>query len=365
MGKAIGGKSMWYQKEICELLKVKYPIIQAPMAGGVTTPELVAEVSNNGGLGMIGAGYMSSQQLREAISKVKAKTNMPFGVNLFVPERITISTEEVRKAAELLQSFKDDLKIKDDGIPVSFAQSYEEQLEVVLAEDVPVCSFTFGIPDDATVKNLKDRGKILIGSATTVEEAITNEKVSMDAVVVQGSEAGGHRGSFLDADSPLIGTMALVPQAVDAVKIPVIAAGGIMDGRGIIAALSLGAASVQMGTAFLTCQESGAHPLHKEAILSSSETLPEITRSFSGKSARGLRNSFMEQMKPRESEIPPYPVQNALTKTLRKAAGEQNRTEYMSLWSGQGTRLSKNLTVKQFMEELIRSASETVERLGR
>lgn len=260
---------MWYENKVTQDLNIKYPIVQAGMAGGITTPELVAAVSNSGGLGSLGAGYMSSEQTRESIRKVKQLTDKPFGVNLFIPETPDVSEDELKKANEWLRPFRGKLGISEKlEVKKPTATLFEQQMEIIMEERVPVCSFTFGVPSKETVQQLKTGNIMVIGTATTVKEAIANEENGVDMVVVQGSEAGGHRGTFMGSfEEAMIGTMALVPQTVDHVNIPVIAAGGIMDGRGVLAALILGAQAVQMGTAFVTSIESGAKEQHKEAIL--------------------------------------------------------------------------------------------------
>lgn len=334
-------------------LKIQYPILQAPMAG-ITTPELVAAVSNSGGLGNIGAGYLSAGQTRKFIQRVKKLTNKPFGINLFVPEKNTVSSDQVKRAIQLLDFCKADLQLADFEIP-SFEEmnDFDKQIEVIIEEQVPVCSFTFGIPDEEVIKKLKNKGIFIIGTATSVKEAKAVEKSGMDAVVVQGSEAGGHRGTFLNSDS-YVGLMSLIPQAVDHVPIPVIGAGGIMDGRGVVAALCLGAQAVQMGTAFLTTKESGANPLHKEIVLTATEEDLRITRAFSGKPARGVNNKFMATLKKHENDLLTYPYQNSLTKKIRSEAAKYNNKDYMSLWAGQTPRLSKNISALALVETIIR-----------
>jgi nitronate monooxygenase len=347
---------------LTELLKIKFPIIQAPMAGGITTSTLVAEVSNAGGLGMIGAGYMTPSQIRDQIREIKRQTSNPFGINLFIPNKFTCTEKEVKSAAALLQPIREQLNLhQDDGVDIPTSnhlfETFNEQIKVIIEENVPVCSFTFGVPSLELITELKQHTILLIGTATTVKEAIEIEKLGMDMVVVQGSEAGGHRGNFnSDYQESLIGLMSLIPQVADHVSIPVIAAGGIMDGRGLIASKCLGAKGVQMGTAFLTCVESGAPEIHKEAILQSSEDQIVITRSFSGKEARGIKNKFISEMQKHEESLPDFPVQNNLTQPIRKAASSQNNPDYMSLWSGQSPRLAKNLTVEAFMKSVIDEA---------
>ncbi|QQZ09184.1 NAD(P)H-dependent flavin oxidoreductase [Heyndrickxia vini] len=339
---------------LTKTLHIDYPIIQAPMAGGITTPELVAAVSNAGGIGMIGAGYLNAEQTREIIREVKSLTSHTFGVNLFVPEENVANEVEILKMNKHLQKYREELNLPIAGQTIGNKNVFEEQINIIIEECVPICTFTFGLPPEPIVKQLKEAKIFLMGTATTVKEAQFGEKAGMDAIVVQGSEAGGHRGTFLEKpESSMIGLISLIPQVVDQVNIPVIAAGGIMDERGIMAARSLGAQGVQMGTAFLTCKESGAHSLHKAAILEASEEEMVITASFSGKNARGINNRFIEEMSVYEGDIPSYPIQNSLTKDIRKAAGEQNNPNFMSLWSGQSPRLSKNITVSELVQGLV------------
>ncbi|WP_226529836.1 NAD(P)H-dependent flavin oxidoreductase [Metabacillus niabensis] len=348
--------------KMTELLKIEYPIIQAPMAGGITTSKLVAEVTNSGGLGIIGAGYMTPCQLREQITEIKELTPKPFGVNLFVPNEFTVTESEIELANQFLNPIRQQLNLhQNDNIELpDFNNDFEkfiEQIKVVIEEKIPICSFTFGIPSREVIYKLKQSKTILIGTATTVEEAVKNEKAGMDIVVAQGSEAGGHRGNFINrSQESLIGLMSLIPQVVDHVSIPVVAAGGIMDGRGLMASFYLGANGVQMGTAFLTCIESGAHQLHKEAILNTNEDQTVVTRSFSGKWARGIKNKFILQMQRHERLLPDFPVQNTLTQDIRKTSATQDNQDFMSHWCGQSPRLAKNLTVESLLKNIIKEA---------
>jgi nitronate monooxygenase len=350
--------------EMTELLKIEYPIIQAPMAGGITTSKLVAEVSNSGGLGMIGAGYLRPIQMREQIKEIKQLTSNPFGINLFVPNEFDVIEDEVRSANKILNPIREQLNLpRKDRFEIpnfnTVLETFIEQIKVVIEEKVPICSFTFGIPSKKIIAQLKQENIILMGTATTIREAIENEKAGMDIVVVQGSEAGGHRGNFIDGyQESLVGLMSLIPQVVDNVSIPVISAGGIMDGRGLIASLCLGAKGVQMGTAFLTCIESGAHKVHIEAILNANEDDTVLTRSFSGKWARGIKNNFILEMQSHERFLPDFPVQNTLTQDIRKASASQNKKEFMSLWSGQSPRLAKNQSVVSLITNIITEAKK-------
>lgn len=343
--------------KLTELLGIEFPIIQAGMAGGTTTPMLVSSVCNAGGLGTLGAGYMSPQQMRESIRDIRRLTDRPFAVNLFVPE--AIHEESILQADainQIMKPYRNQLGIGDPVVN-KYMESFDDQLAVVLEEKVPVFSFTFGIPSKETIQELKKNKVIMIGTATTVEEAVELELGGIDIIVGQGSEAGGHRGTFKGKfEDSLVGTMALIPQFVDNVKVPVVASGGIMDGRGLMASLVLGAAGVQMGTAFLTCLESGAHSEHKRAIFHSNETSTVLTRTFSGKPARGIKNKFIEEMEPYTDQIPGYPVQNALTKDIRSAAAQQNCPGYMSMWAGQAVRLSQTKSAGEIIEDIMNKA---------
>lgn len=346
---------MWPQTQVSQRLNIQYPIIQGPMAGGVTTPELVAAVSNAGGLGTLGAGYMAPSQIREAIAAIRRLTDRPFAVNLFAPSP---SAEEdparVARALGRLQPFRETLGLPPAEPPAQVAETFGEQVDVVLAERVPVFSFTFGIPDPAVLAALKANGTCLIGTATSVAEGLALEAAGVDLIVGQGSEAGGHRATFQESfETALIGTLALIPQLADRVRLPVIAAGGIMDGRGIFAALALGASGVQMGTAFIPCPESGAPAAHKQAIIASTDVSTVITRAFSGKPARGIRNRFTAEMAPYEADLPEYPTQNALTREIRQAASRQGRTEFLSLWAGQGAPLSQVKSAADLVQTLV------------
>jgi nitronate monooxygenase len=357
---------MWYQNDVTKILEIKYPIIQAGMAGGVTTPRLVASVSNSGGLGTFGAGYMSVSGLQEALKQVKKQTNFPFGVNLFIPEAPECREEQVKRMQTLLDPFKKEMNLLTDGQVIINHADFEKQIESILKERVPICSFTFGTPSKEIVKELNKEGIKVIGTATTVEEALINQECGVDLIVAQGSEAGGHRGTFLGTyEESMIGTFSLIPQVVDAVKLPIIAAGGVMDGRGIIASLALGAKGVQMGTAFLTIKESGAKAIHKRAILEAGETSTTITSAFSGKPARGISNTFTSVMKEYKNLFLPYPIQNELTKEIRKEAGNQNNKELMSLWSGQSPRLSKDIYVHELFESMVKEVEEGLHKLNR
>lgn len=338
-------------------LKIQHPIIQAPMALS-DSPALVAAVSNQGGLGSLGAALFDVEQIRQKIKEIRNLTDKPFNINLFAPtECPSYSRDEIKRAMEALNYFRNKLGLSElDDITMPAPVSFEEKLNVIFEEKVPVFSFTFGILSAETIQKIKSQGITVIGTVTTVKEARLLEKNGVDAIVAQGYEAGGHRGTDLKItvmEDALIGTMALVPQVVDAVSIPVIASGGIMDGRGIVAALALGASSVQMGTAFLTCPESSIHIKHKERLLESTDESTRLTNVFTGRMARSLKNEFLLEMKKMNSPVLNFPVQSALVKDIREEAKKQNNPEYMSLWAGQASELCRNQPAAELFKTLV------------
>ncbi|MGO1076545.1 NAD(P)H-dependent flavin oxidoreductase [Inquilinus sp. CA228] len=344
---------------------LRHPILQAPMAGGGDTPALVAAVSEAGGLGSIGAAYLTPDQILETARAVRARTARPFGLNLFSPTPVPELPADADRAVARVAPFYAELGLPVPSFPLPQGPDFDAQLTAALDSGAAVISFTFGLPPAAALAAIKARGPALFGTATTVEEAVAWHRAGADAIVAQGSEAGGHRGSFaVDFADAMIGTMALVPQIADAVPLPVVASGGIMDGRGIAAALALGAEAVQMGTAFLTCDEAGVSDSYKAAILAAREHETRLTRAFSGRPARGIVNRFMTAVEPpgETSAALPFPLQNALTRPLRGAAGKAGRAEFLSLWAGQGLRLARRQPAADLVARL---AAETEAAIGR
>ncbi|MFS0576193.1 nitronate monooxygenase [Sporosarcina sp. 179-K 3D1 HS] len=331
-----------------EVLGIHHPIIQAPMAG-VTTPGFVAASAEAGVLGSIGAGYISAEETRDFIRQVKERTDRPFAVNLFVPEAVEVEEARLQKAYETLQPIGEQLGMTSWDTPLSTSE-FDAQIQVIIEEGVPICSFTFGLPDAASIQKLKEAGMLLIGTATTVEEAVLAERAGMDAVVAQGKEAGGHRGSFA-GELQFIPLDELLPSIVEAIGIPVIAAGGIGNKGRMEWALQQGAQAVQIGTALLAAEESGAHSAYKEAILTAEEGSTVLTKAFSGKMARGIQNEFIRKME--NAVIAPYPYQNDLTKTIRSEAAKQGKPEWMSCWAGEGVQMSTQGTVKEILQRFI------------
>ncbi len=355
---------MWPKTAFMQRLGLNSPLIQAPMAGGATTPELVAAVSNAGGLGSFAAGYLNAQQITSGIAEIHALTDRPFAVNLFMPEYPFALTEKIEQIQAIMEPFRQELGI-EAACPVN-PPDFTAQVEAVLAAQVPIFSFTFGLLSNELVQRFKAQDCLLIGTATNVREALALQTIGVDYIVAQGSEAGGHRGTFSgDVDSGLTGTMALVPQLTAALNTPVLAAGGIMNGKGIVAALALGAEGVQMGTAFLSCEESGIPESYRQALLAQEGDDTALTRAFSGKWARGIRNRFMVEMRTAEDVIPDYPIQNGLTRDIRQAATQQSRPEFMSLWAGQAVALSQACTVAELLARLEQEVSQALKRLSK
>jgi len=357
---------MSIQTVLTQRLRLRYPIIQAPLAGGADTPQLVAAVCNGGGIGFIGAAYSTPEQILQLAAAVRSQTRQPFGINLFAPLPAAEMPSDFSAALQWVAPYYAELGLPAPTAPPVPPSRFSEQLAACLEGGAAAFSFTFGCPSPEAIAAIKQHGMFLMGTATTVDEAIILEKAGVEAIVAQGSEAGGHRGTFNGIfEAGMIGTISLVPQIVDAVTVPVIASGGIMDGRGIAAALALGAGAVQMGTAFLTCDEAGIPNSYKQAILGAREHQTRVTRAFSGRPARGIVNRFMDEVE--SSKLPeavlPFPLQNALTRPLRTAAANLERPEFLSLWAGQGVRMARRLPAAELVSRLVAETEEAIARL--
>lgn len=328
------------------------PLIQGPMAGGFTTAELVSEVSEHGGLGSIGAGYMSPDSLRLLIRAVKARTKKPFSVNLFIPTHPQIDPLQVARMKTWLTPYYRELGLSD--VPeLNFDPTlFEKQWDVVVQERVPAFSFTFGTLSPEQMATLKSQDVYVMGTATTLAEALVLQEQGCDAVVAQGAEAGGHRGSFIGDSFEMIPVEELVSVLSSILKIPVIAAGGIYSRSGFERMMKAGASAIQVGTAFLVCHESGASKEYKQALLSASPEQSEMIKVFTGRWARGLTNRFAQEMKIHEQETPDYPLQHWLTTPLRRRAQELGQTDFQSLWAGQGLGALEACSVQEFMKKM-------------
>lgn len=353
---------MWKNTEVTRRLGLDVPIVQGPFGGGLSSVELVAAVCEAGGLGSFGVHHLPAAHIRETAAQIRERTKRAFALNLWVPfedsDEPRISDEEFAHNVALLRPYFDELGVPPPSRPQRFAPRYEEQVEAILDARPAVFSFVFGIPSAEVLRRCKELDIVTVGNATTPDEAVLLDKAGVDMVVATGFEAGGHRVSFLrNAEDCLTGTFALVPQVVDAIKAPVIAAGGIADGRGVAAALALGAQAVQIGTAFLACRESAAGDLHRQQLFSPHPKSTALTRVFSGRLARGITNRFMEELAPHQARILRYPVQNWLTGLLKKAAREQGRPDLMSLWCGQAAPLLRHHDAASLMEALVKETS--------
>ncbi|MEU1295015.1 nitronate monooxygenase [Streptomyces sp. NPDC005840] len=330
-----------------------HPIVQAPMAGGVSVPQLAAAVSEAGGLGFLAAGYKTADGMYQEIKQLRGLTGRPFGVNLFLPqpEYADPSAVEVYahqlagEAAWYTTELGDPDSGRDDG--------YDAKLAVLLDNPVPVVSFHFGVPKPQVLESLHRAGTFTLVTVTTADEALAVERAGAGAVIAQGMEAGGHQGTHRDLpelDGSGLGLLALIAQIRETVSLPIVAAGGIMRGHQIAAALACGATAAQLGTAFLATPESGANALHKQALTNPLYVRTELTRAFSGRPARGLVNRFLREHGPYAPAA--YPEVHHLTSPLRKAAAKAGDAQGMALWAGQGHRMARELPAGQLVEVL-------------
>ncbi|MDT9701235.1 nitronate monooxygenase [Streptomyces sp. P17] len=329
------------------------PIVQAPMAGGVSVPTLAAAVAEAGGLGFLAAGYKTADGMYQEIKQLRGLTGRPFGVNLFMPQPEYADVAAIDVYAHQLAGeagwYETELGDPDSGRD----DGYEAKLAVLLDNPVPVVSFHFGVPSRDVLDSLRRAGTLTLVTATTAEEALAVERAGADAVIAQGVEAGGHQGTHRDnpeTDGTGIGLLSLIAQVRETVSIPVVAAGGIMRGSQIAAVLAAGASAAQLGTAFLATPESGANAVHKQALTNPLFARTESTRAFSGRPARGLVNRFMREHGPYAPAA--YPEIHHLTSPLRKAAAKAGDAQGMALWAGQGHRMARELPAGQLVEVL-------------
>lgn len=354
---------------LMERLGLTAPIVQGPFGSGLSAVDLVVAVSESGGLGSFGVHHLEAQGIRDVAASIRSRTRRPFALNLWIPfensDAPSLSDEAFDLAASRLRVYYDELNVPIVARPARFTPPYAEQIEAVLEARPAVASFVFGIPEPAVLSRCRERGITTFGTVTTVDEAIAMERAGVDVVVASGFEAGGHRISFLrPAEESLIGTLALIPQVVDAVSMPVVAAGGIADGRGIAAALCLGAHAAQIGTAFLACDESNASTVHRQALRSAQARHTALTRAFSGRLARGIRNRFIDEMRQYEASVPAYPVQAWLTAQLKPAAVAQGKAELLPLWSGQSATLARQRKAAELVAGLVAETDAVLARVG-
>ena len=357
---------MWNQTKITELLGIKYPIFLGPMGGGFSTPELLAAVSNAGGLGSFGAYTLSPEQILEAAKSIKTKTDKPYNINLWVSDvddRLAgYSAESLEKVKVLFKPFFDEMNIPLPDLDPHIPSKFLKQVEVLFEIRPAVFSFIFGIPPREILDEARKLGIKTVGAATTLDEALALEAAKVDAIVAAGFEAGGHRPSFLrPAHESLTGTFSLIQQLKAKIKTPVIAAGGIADGKGIAAALTLGADAVQLGTAFLITDESDATPAHKTALLSDESKYTVLSKSLTGRMGRMIRNRISEEIR-YETEVLPFPLQTRLMGPLRTAALAQGKTDMINFWSGQNAVNLKHTKAGELMQALITETEQILRR---
>lgn len=343
--------------EATRRLGIRYPIIQGPFGGGLSTVEMAATVSQAGGLGSFGAHTFVPDAFQDLAKRLRERTNAPFALNLWVSDHDAggehLTAPEIDRLWPLFEPYFKELELDKPEPPAVVHPSFDRQVEALLEAEPPVFSFVFGVPSKKVLAECARRGIVTVGAATSVAEAQALDEAGVNLIVASGFEAGGHRPSFLArAEDSLFGTFALTQLVAQRVRAPVIAAGGIVDHRGVRAALTLGAQAAQLGTAFLACAESGTTDEHR-ALLFDPTRRTTLTRSFSGRLARGLTNRWTEEMSNRAHELPPFPIQGWFTGQLRVAALKAGRTDLVSLWGGQIAPNLRHKTTKQLMTSLI------------
>lgn len=342
--------SQWPDTRILDLLGIELPIIQAPMAGA-TGSAMVIAASNAGGLGSMPAAMLSIEQLHEELKTIRQQSQRPFNINYFCHQPPAADEQRAREWKNLLEPYYRELGVDFEApTPVSNRAPFDNAACEVLEEFRPeVVSFHFGLPEQSLLDRVKATGAKILSSATTVEEAVWLEQHGCDAIIAMGYEAGGHRGMFLSDDlSSQVGTFALVPQVVDAVKVPVIAAGGISDARGVAAAFLLGASAVQVGTAYLFTPEAKVSASHHKALRTAKESETAVTNLFTGRPARGILNRVMRELGPMSDKAPAFPLAGGALMPLR-AKGE---ADFSNLWAGQAFTLGVEVSTAELTRRL-------------
>jgi nitronate monooxygenase len=348
------------QTDLSLRLKLDGPLIQAPLSGGPSTAALTAAASNAGALGSIGGAYLNPNDLQKIILETKKLTSRSFGVNLFAPAKNPeLTSEQIQEALRVTRPYRQELGLPDPKVESPFHEAFGPQFEVILREKPAVFSFTFGMVEREVIRACAQAGILTMGTATHLEEAMKLEELGVDAVVAQGLGAGGHRGMFTpeQADSN-ISTYDLVTLLVKNLRIPVAASGGIMNGEGIAEVLNLGAQAAHLGTAFLLCDEAGTSAPYRKALTPPNHTLSHLTRSFSGRIARGMENRFLLEMQAHPKAILPFPAQNAFTRDLRRKSTELGRSDFLSLWAGEGIAQIRSMGASELVHTLFKEMDE-------
>jgi nitronate monooxygenase len=346
--------NMWSDRRLLDLFGIDVPIIQAPMAGAVGA-EMAVAVSEAGGLGSLPCAGLAPDEIRAQFDHIRARTSRPINLNFFCHRPPSIDTERERAWRDRLESYYIELGLEPaTSVSPAIRPSFDQTLcDLAVQLGPTVVSFHFGLPDRRLLDQVRAAGAKIISSATTVREARWLEAEGCDAIIAQGYEAGGHRGMFLTDDiHTQVGSMALVPQVVDAVSVPVIAAGGIADGRGIAAAYALGASAVQIGTAYLRCPESMVGPIHRQALSRAEEDQTAITNVFTGRPARAIVNRFLREVGPISNLVPEFPLASGAVAQLRAAAEAAGSDDFTFLLSGQAARLGRDLPADELTRQL-------------
>jgi nitronate monooxygenase len=358
--------NMWPDRRFLDLLEIEHPIVQAPMAGAMDW-ELAAAVSEAGGLGSLPCAMLKPEQVREQVEKIRSRTEKPININFFCHQPPKANNAREAAWRDRLAPYYRELGL-DPGAGAnapSRAPFNAEMCDVLVELEPRVASFHFGLPEAPLLARVKRAGCLIFSSATTAAEARWLAERGADVVIAQGYEAGGHRGMFLTEDlAAQVGTFALVPQVVDAVNVPVIAAGGITDARGIAAAFALGAAGVQMGTAFLFCPEARISAPHRTAFKSARDDATVLTNVMTGRPARGFYNRLMRDLGPISDIAPEFPLAAAAVAPLRAKAEPQGSGEFSSLWSGQAAALGREMPARELLAKLSAEARQHFHRLG-
>ncbi len=344
---------------------LRMPLIQAPMAGGPSSQELVVACAAAGALGSFGFAYTQPDDMKRQAAFVRSKTDRPFGVNLFVaPLPGPIAAEAQRAALDAVAGYYREFGLPaPEPVKAPYAPDLEAQIAAVVEIRPRVFTTHFGVVPETQIRALKAQNILIGGSATCIEEAKRLEYLGFDFVIAQGGEAGGHRGTYLrDPAQAMTGTLALTRAIVRAIKLPVVAAGGIMDGAGIAAVLALGAQAAQLGTAFIPCPESGAAQAYKDALLRCREDETRITDKFSGKPARGLVNRFISEMQ--RAPVLAFPAQNSVTGKLRQASAKAGKPDLIAMWAGQGSAMSRALPAAELIARLESETQEAIARMS-
>jgi len=346
---------MWPNDRFIKLCGIELPIIQAPMAGAALS-DMVVAVSQAGGLGSLACALLTVDQARKELETIRRRTSRPINANFFCHQPPRDERAREMSWRQRLNAYYIQLQVDSStSVAQSASASFDEKMcDLVMEYHPEVVSFHFGLPEKKLLLRIKRAGAKILSSATSVAEARWLEDQGCDAIIAQGFEAGGHRGMFLREDvSTQVGTMALVPQVVDAVKVPVIAAGGIADKRGILAAFALGAAAVQIGTAYLRCPEAQISALYRQALKSTSDNETAITNVFTGRPARAIVNRLMREVGPMSDLAPEFPLAAATLAPLRAKSEMAGSADFTPFWSGQAARLSRDLPAGELTKQLV------------